>query len=215
VDLDDGSRYLDVQRVSPTPANFDELRSALWALPKHKSFSRFDAVVIDSATVAEEFGLAWTLENVPHEKGHTVKSIEGYGYGKGYTHNYEAFLLLLGDLDQLVRLGKHVVLIMHELTEKVPNPGGEDFLQYQPRLQSPPKVGKTRERVKEWLDHLFYISFDMFVTPDGKAEGSGSRTVYTEELPTHWAKSRLLSGTYTYDLDNFTLWHDLFQGGKT
>jgi len=206
LDIEDGSHYLDVSRFDPAPTNWDELRSILHGdVPNN-----YGAIVIDSLTKSQEFSEAWTIANVPHEKGHYVNSIEGYGFGKGITHNYETFLQLLGDLDSWARRGKHIICTAHDCTAPVPNPTGEDWIRYEPRLQSPPSgKGSMRHRVKEWCDHLLYVGFDTFVSKDGKATGSGTRTIYPTELPTHWAKSRSLSEPIPYTRGDATLWQQL------
>ncbi len=205
IDLEEGSRFIDVDRVQPTPTTWEELRAAVQA-----DWSSYGAIVIDSLTKAEELALDWTLRNVPHEKGHYVKSIEGYGFGKGLTHLYETFLQLLGDLDQQARKGMHILCIAHECTANVPNPQGEDWIRYEPRLQSPAS-GKSsiRHRVKEWTDHLAYVGFDTIVDGDGKASGSGTRCIYTTELPTWWAKSRCLSEPIVYERGSAAFWKSL------
>lgn len=205
-DIEEGTSYLDVTRVDPTPTTFAAVRNVL-----HNSqlLQPFGAVCIDSLTKLEELATAHVLQTVPHEKGHSVTRIEDYGFGKGYTHIYASMLLVLGDLDALARQGKHVICICHDATENVPNAAGENFLQYQPRLQSPPKTGKTRERVREWADDLLYIGWDMIVTNDGKAQGSGSRTIYPVQLPHYWAKSRTLSAPIPYIDNDPALWVQL------
>lgn len=206
IDLEGSSAFLDVARLDPAPQTFEDVRDAL-----HNDRIEFGAVVIDSFTKLEELARDFVIRTVPHEKGASVRisSIEDYGWGKGYMHIYEAMLLVLQDLDAIARKGVHVLCVCHDLTEKVPNPSGEDFLQWQPRLQSPPKQGKLRERVKEWCDHLLYVGFDRFVK-DGKAEGSGSRTIYPTEAATYWAKSRMLSEPIEYVRGDAELWRQLF-----
>jgi len=208
VDIEEGTRFLNVTRIDPTPTTWDTVRLVLHDT---KLLERFGGVVIDSFTKIEELAIDWTLQNIRHEKGGPVNSIEGYGWGKGYMHVYETFLLLLSDLDALTRRGKHIIATCHDCTAEVPNPGGEDWIRYEPRLQSP-KKGKAsiRHRVKEWCDHMFYLGFDTFVDDDGKAKGSGTRTIYPTELPTHWAKSRTLSENIPYTGGDTTLWQLLF-----
>ena len=206
IDLDEGSDRVDVERIKPTPTTFEHLIGAVRMAGDHG-----DAVVIDSGTKAEELAVDFTLRTVPHEKGHMVSSIEGYGFGKGYVHTYESFLLLLQALDAVVRKGKHVIVVCHDCVEKVPNPQGEDWIRYEPRLFSPPSgKGSIRHRIKEWCDHMFYVGFDTFVGTDGKASGSGTRTIYPTELPTWWAKSRELQQPIPYQKDNPALWVNLF-----
>jgi hypothetical protein len=209
VDVEEGTLFLDVARVSPTPRSWDEVRAIY---RNRELLEPFGAVVTDSFTKLEELAAAWVLANIKHEKGHHVSSVEGYGFGKGLTHIYETFIQILGDLDAVSRMGKHVVAICHDCTSEVPNPGGENWIRYEPRLQSP-SSGKNsiRHRVKEWCDHLLYIGFDIAVNEDGKAQGSGTRTIYPTELPTHWAKSRLLSEPIPYAKGDANLWRQLFE----
>lgn len=209
VDVEEGTLFLDVARVSPTPRSWDEVRAIY---RNRELLEPFGAVVTDSFTKLEELAVAWVLANIKHEKGHHVSSVEGYGFGKGLTHIYETFIQILGDLDAVSRMGKHVIAICHDCTSEVPNPGGENWIRYEPRLQSP-SSGKNsiRHRVKEWCDHLLYIGFDIAVNEDGKAQGSGTRTIYPTELPTHWAKSRLLSEPIPYAKGDANLWRQLFE----
>ncbi len=211
VDIEEGSNFLDVIRVEPTPRTLDETRQAIAMLSEQPTIN---AIVIDSFTKADEQAVAYTITNVKHEQGakfKVISSLEAYGFGKGYTHAYEAFLLLLQSLDAAARKGKHIIAVCHDCTANVPNPGGEDWIRYEPRLQSPPSgKGSIRHRVKEWCDHLLYIGFDTDVSKDGKAMGSGSRTIFPTEMPTHWAKSRSLNEQIVYDRGNSTLWQQLF-----
>lgn len=211
IDLDEGSQDLEVRRVEGV-TNWDDLKAALL---NEAIWKNCGAVVIDSMTKAEELAVAWTLANVPHEKGHNVTSIEGYGFGKGYTLVFETFLQLFGLLDTHARQGRHVICICHECTANVPNPSGDDWIRYEPRLQSPAS-GKSsiRHRLKEWSDHLLYVGFDVHVTKDGKGQGAGTRMIYPTELPTHWAKSRKLREEIEYPEGSAELWVSLLKGGN-
>lgn len=209
LDVDDGTPFLDVARIEPPLVSFDELRTVL---NDDQLFDKYDAIVLDSLTRIEELAIEWVIANVKHDKGKPITCIDSYGWGKGFAHVFDAMLLLLSDLDRVIRTGKHVVCVCHECTETVPNPGGDDWIQYQPRLQST-KQGRIRERAKEWCDHLLRIEFDVHVV-EGKAQGSGSRTIYPTQTPTHWAKSRTLSESIVYKQGDATLWTQLFNGGK-
>ncbi len=207
IDLDEGSHELDVARVS----GIETWAYLTDALAQTSLWSDYGAIVIDSITRAEGMALAHTIETVPHEKaGNTIRRIEDYGYGKGYQHAFEVFKDLFDFLDIHADAGRHIILIAHECATNVPNPAGEDFLQYQPRLQSM-SSGKasTRHHVKEWLDHLFFIGYDV-VSKDGKGAGSGTRTIYPQERPTHWAKSRKLRDPIEYKDGGLELWKALF-----
>lgn len=206
VDADNGSAELDVHRVEGID-NFHDLRGLCHSdLP-----NQFDVVVFDTLTKIQEWSEAWTIANIKHEKGHAVDSLEGYGFGKGIVHAYETFLTFIGDMDALVRRGKHVITVAHECTSNVPNPAGDDWIRFEPRLQSPAS-GKSsiRHRVKEWVDHLLYVGYDV-MTKGGKGTGSGTRAIYCQELPTFWAKSRSLSETVVYKRGSSDLWQKLLE----
>jgi len=203
--LGDQLEGLDVQLAAGINT-WAQLRSAL----QSPGWEKIRTIVIDSATKAEELAIAHALKTVPHEKGNKVERIEDYGYGKGYVHVYEIFLTLLGDLDQHVRAGRHVILICHDCVSNVPNPTGEDWIRYEPRLQSPAS-GKSsiRLRVREWADHLLFLGYDVTVK-DGKGSGCGSRTIYPNELPHCMAKSRTLDEPLVLEHRSTELWERLF-----
>lgn len=215
IDLDDSLPILrpslgelDIRRVSGI-AGWQDMRDALHS----DGWDDVRTIVIDSATKAEELSLEWTIRNVKHEKdGVVIRRIEDYGFGKGYQHNYETFLTLLSDLDQHVRAGRNVVLICHDCTATVPNPKGEDYIRWEPRLQNP-SSGKAsiRLRVREWLDHLMYVGYDVECAKhhNGKAQGHGSRTIYPTEMPWCMAKSRTLADPVELVQFDTTLWNKL------
>lgn len=180
--------------------NWGQIRAAL----NSSGWDGIKTIVIDSATKAEELCIAHTLESIKTEKGITPRSVEDYGYGKGFTHVFETFLPLLQDLDRHSREGRNVVLICHDCTSNVPNPNGEDWLRYEPRLQSPAS-GKAsiRLRVREWADHVLFLGYDVAVSKDGKGQGAGTKTLYTSELPHCMAKSRSISEAIPLDGGEF------------
>jgi len=196
---------LDIRLVTGIDS-WSDLRAALHS----PGWDAVKTIVIDSATQAEELAIAYTLKTVPHEKGNKIERIEDYGYGKGYVHVYEVFLTLLADLDQHVRAGRHVILVCHDCVSNVPNPSGDDWIRYEPRLQSPAS-GKSsiRLRVREWADHLLFLGYDITVK-DGKASGCGSRTIYPNELPHCMAKSRTLDEPLELEYRSAELWEKLF-----
>lgn len=148
-------------------------------------------IVVDTATKAEELAVAWTLANVPNGNAGKPARIEDYGYGKGYTHVFDTFMQLIAALDRHARAGRNVILIAHDCTANVPNPAGEDWLRFEPRLQTQAS-GKAsiRLRLKEWADHVLFIGYDVAVDKEGKGRGAGTRTLYPQEFPFCMAKSR-------------------------
>lgn len=205
LDTDRESDDLDVTRH--TVLNWNELRAYA------QRPGEYGTLVIDNISKAEIYCVAETINSVPVEaKGSSTKatSIESYGWGKGYRHTYDMWLLLLADLDRVTEAGHDVILIAHEITESVPNPGGEDFIRYEPRLQRQ-KAGSIQSRTIEWADHVLYLGYDV-VAKDGKARGNGSRTIYPQARPTWIAKSRKLKDPIPWNNPtDDTLWKALAQ----
>lgn len=175
---------------------FKAVREAL----QSEGWDKVKTIVIDTATKLEEWCIAHTLDTVKNDKGQKVSKVEEYGFGKGYQFVFDTFLPLLGDLDRHVRAGRNVILIAHECTSTVPNPMGEDWLRYEPRLQSPKSgQGSIRLKLKEWADHVLFLGYDVAVEGK-KAKGQGTRTLYCNERPFCMAKSRTTSEQFDIEL---------------
>jgi len=199
-----------IQNIVPVEgtATWADLRAAL----QSDGWDKIKSIVIDTGTKAEELAIAHTLGCVTKDAGAVAKNIEDYGYGKGYTHVFDTFLPLLSDLDRHRRDGRNVVIICHDCTATVPNPDGEDWIRYEPRLQSPAS-GKAsiRLRVREWADHVLFMGYDVNVTKDGKAKGSGTKTIYTSELPHFMAKSRTCQMAIPVGDDGAAVWAEIIK----
>lgn len=174
-------------------------------------------IVLDTATVAEELAKEHVIatKKAGGQKGEgparIVSSIEDYGWGKGWQYVAEEFNGLLADMDRLLRKGLNVCLIAHEVASPVPNPGGEDFIRWEPHLYAGDKNkrGSIRDRVKQWANHVLFVGYDVHVE-DGKGRGSGTRTIYTIELPTHIAKSRTAQVAQPFEIsDPGAIWRTL------
>ena len=209
LDIGTGSGHMDVPRVG----GIDTWQDMMDCL-NSDVLDDYATIGIDDLSKAEEMSIAHVISHVPHEKGKSVNCIEDYGWGKGLGHNYDNFLHLFAACDRHIRAGRNVLLVAHDCTASVPNPGGEDYIRYEPHLQAP-SSGKNsiRERFIQWCDHLLFIGYDVY-SEDGKGRGSGTRTIYTQEMPTHRAKSRTVQGSFPFaGPDDGAIW-DLILGGK-
>jgi hypothetical protein len=212
-DLDDrlGLLYPQLGGRDVRPVNFDGswmgMLNALYA----PGWDEIRTIVVDTGTRAEELAVAHTLATIPTEKDGTAKNVEGYGYGKGYGYVYDTFLSLLSVLNfNHAKHGRHVIIVCHDCLTTVPNPTGEDWLRYEPRLQSPTS-GKAsiRLRMREWADHVLFLGYDVAVGKDGKGKGCGTRTLYPQELPHCMAKSMTLVDPLPLDRLDGALWKNL------
>ena len=122
------------------------------------------------------------------------KSIEGFGYGKGYVYLAEEYDRLLDSLEELKNRGVHVVLNCHAAIRKFEQPdemGAYD--RWELKLEK-----KTAPLVKEWADMILFANYKTYVVNvDGqgtakgrnKAQG-GVRMMYTTHNPCWDAKNR-------------------------
>lgn len=198
--LDDGGRKIRNPHTEepvlavPGIESFDDLRAIV---QNAALFDGHKVVVIDTLTKTEEIMEPWMFANVKGDKGQTVGSIEGYGWGKGYKHSQDTMRLLLSDLEGLVRKGITVVLLCQENAVTMPNAEGMDYLQAGPKLHHTRQFS-TRLDVCEWADHVLRIGFlDNTVVGDanakaGKIKGGSTRVVYASNARHFFAKSRTL-----------------------
>ena len=188
LDAERGTRKLNVARDNVN--SWIDLRGKVNGIAAAPP-SWMRSLVVDTATAAEEFAKEYVVATRKTEKGKAVDSIEGFGWGKGWQFVCDEVNGLLSDLERVQDQGINVCLIAHEIASPVPNPGGEDYIRWEPHLYSGDKKGRgsIRDRVKQWADHVLFVGYDVHVE-DGKGQGSGTRTIYTKELPTHIAKAR-------------------------
>ncbi len=101
------------------------------------------------------------------------------------------------------------MLICHDCTATVPNPAGENWLRYEPRLQQTKNgAASIRLRLKEWADHVLFIGYEVNVEK-GKASG-GNRWIWPQEQPFCMAKSRSLAGKLALGKYDTDIWAYIF-----
>ena len=180
LDTEEGPHHLDVARVSI--GSWNELRAAIAEIGSKPS--EFKTVVIDSADWAERL----CIDSICEE--HRKKSIEDFGYGKGFTHVAEAFSKLLTQCDALVGVGMHVVFVAHSKVVRTSPPDITDgYDRWELKLSK-----QVAPLLKEWCDALLFCTFETRTTTgsDGrvKAVGGKKRIIHTERSASWDAKNR-------------------------
>jgi hypothetical protein len=180
LDTEEGTHHLDVARVSI--GSWDELRAAIAEIGGGRG--EFRTVVIDSADWAERL----LVEHLLAE--HKQKSIEGFGFGKGYTLLAEGFGRLLTQCDALIGVGLNVVFVAHSKVQRTSPPDMADgFDRYELKLTK-----QTAPLLKEWCDLLAFCNYKTAVTEgsDGrkKATGGKRRLMHLERSAAWDAKNR-------------------------
>ncbi len=180
-------------------------------LSQYDLIDGYETVVIDNATVLQDLAEPHVFATVPGPNNSTVTNITGYGFNKGYKHLYDAMKSVLADCDALINRGKNVIIIAQSISNRVSNPGGDDFLRDGPRLYA----GKPsiESLYCEWASHIFRIDYaDMWVK-DRKITGETTRVVYTQPEVHFRAKSRTLKdAVISFDKPaDDSLWTFLFK----
>jgi len=202
VSPDDGARKIRDPRTGAIlkmvggVRDFDDLRDVM---NQHTLFDKGGSMVLDTITKAEEWMEPFIFANYKSDKGATVKTLEGYGWGKGYRHALEVTRLFLQDIEGLMRKGVNVILLAQENAVTMPNPEGLDFLQAGPKMHHT-KQYSSRQELCEWADHVLRVGYheNQVVGADGATRGklatsSTTRVVYTGEARHFFAKSRTLT----------------------
>lgn len=179
LDLEGGTARLDVARVvCPTAAAVDQAVTEMTTNPQG-----FRTLVIDTADWLEKA----LIERVCQAANQT--SIEGFGYGKGYTHLAEAWKRFLDSLNAMqAKNGMHVLLLAHAAMRKQELPdeaGAFDRWELKLLKQSPALV-------KEWADLVLFANYKTLVVEvDGKKKGQGGKRVMYSSHHACWdAKNR-------------------------
>ena len=181
LDTEEGTHHLDVARVQI--GTWDDLKAAVAEIGGGRN-SEFSTVVIDSADWAEKL----LVESLLGE--HKKKSIEDFGYGKGFTHLCEGFGRLLSQCDALVGSGFNVVFVAHSKVQKTSPPDMADgYDRYELKLTK-----QVAPLIKEWCDLLLFCTYQTRTTEgtDGriKATGGKKRIMRTERSAAWDAKNR-------------------------
>lgn len=230
--LDDGGRMVRDPRTGkpirhvPDLVTFQDVRDALH---QQGLFADTKTIVIDTGTALELLAMQYVIDTVPHEKGQKVTSIEGFGYGKGYQHIFDAMRLIFQDLDGQVRQGKNVIVLCQQCPQVIANAAGANYLQDGPKLYAPGPDSKqsftTRGYFCEWADHIFKIDYlqqsvygartdektgKQFA---GKITGPTTRAIFTMPSdPSYFAKTRSLTDpviSFSEPADD-SLWQIMF-----
>lgn len=229
IGLDDGGRKIR----NPKTGKPVQVVAGLDSFADLRDVSRFpdlirsgQTVVIDTITKAQALAEEYTFATVMGPQNTRAKSLEDYGYGKGYRFLMESMRLLLSDLDGLVRRGVNILLLAQQGQGTVSNLEGTDYLIDCPKLHNMKSGEGVRAEVCEWCDHVFRIGHpDLSVfkankdAQKGKASGSTERIIYTKKEVYFAAKSRPVNGQSLPDTITFSepgddsLWQFLFPTG--
>ncbi len=186
LDTERGSSFLDVHRVPVVKASalWEALEDVLQDL-KAGSFP-YKTLVLDTADNLWRY----CADAVCQDEG--KKTLEAFGYNRGYALSADRFRLVLATLDRINRAGVHIVVIAHSKIETVSPPDGNDYTRYCIKVAAPNKQAEqSRELLKEWCDALLFCHYEVSVRSETKkAVGDAPRVISTTSSPAWEAKNR-------------------------
>lgn len=180
IDTEGSTRHMDVART-PKPTSWPLLLGLVDEVIRDPSLCR--TLVVDTMDWAELMCTQYVCDK------YQKKSIEEFGYGKGYTYLSEEFGRLLNQLSEVVERGVHVVVTAHAKMRKFEQPdelGAYD--RWEMKLSA-----KNAPLVKEWADMVLFANYKTYAvkTESGKVKGQGGeRRMYTAHHPCWDAKNR-------------------------
>lgn len=150
-------------------------------------------LVLDTAGDIEALLWRHVCETAPTDKGGSrPKTIEDFGYGKGYVAAVDEWRRLLHRLDVLrLKRGMDVIVIDHSVVTPFKNPLGDDYDRYQPKIDR-----RAAASLISWADVVGYICFEeggAKATTRDRARGwsTGQRLIRLERTAAWDAKRRI------------------------
>ena len=163
IDVEGGTSQMDVRRIEK-PETWEDLIAIVREVAATPDIC--ETLVLDTADFAESMCIAGIL------KKYNQKSIESFGYGKGYTYIGEEWQKLMDAFNACIAAGKNVTVIAHARQRKI-------------ELVAP--------LLKEWADLLLFLNYKTYVVTtennSKKAQG-GKRVMFTTHNPVYDAKNR-------------------------
>ena len=182
IDTEGSTARMDVARM-PKPTSWVHLSEMITYIIQNRPCK---TLVIDTADWAQHL----TVEHVIATGGEKIKSIEDYGYGKGYTILAEQYGKFLNRLTEVNNAGMNVVITAHAWMRKFEQPdemGAYD--RWELKLEK-----KVAPLLKEWADMVLFANYKTQVVEDPKTKTKkafgGQRVMYTTHHPAWDAKNR-------------------------
>ena len=182
LDLERGLDQIDVVKNKNPIANLNEYKNwceMLMAQEKVKT------VVTDTLDHLEKLVFDWVCSV------NNQKSIESWGYGKGYVLAREEWNGILQLWDRLVDSGKNVLVVAHEEVKKFEDPTSEQYDRYQIKVHH-----KSANMLIGHFDAVYFAHWEKMMAEDTRnkerkrAVGTGQRALGCVEQPSYVAKNR-------------------------
>lgn len=188
LDIEGGTGHINTSRFEKKDlATYTDVKLALTSLVDEPHDYKF--VGIDTLDWLEQLIFSHTCKTVMPEKDY--KSIEEYGYGKGYVFAQKYWLEFISILEQLRALrGMNIILTAHSLVRTFNPPDSDPYDRYQPDLHK-----DSFSLLRDWCDALIFFNYKVYTRKveskkTKQGVGEGERVMFCQERPAYWAKNR-------------------------
>jgi hypothetical protein len=190
LDAEGGTLHMDVARESID--SYAELNAALDALISgKKEYSGFKSVAFDSLDWLTPKIYEHVCATIKHpDHGTPVKSIEGYGYGKGYVFAREVWQSLVTKCKEIRAKNINVILLAHAQVFSIDSPDTTGtYKQFDLKL---PRTSNNdiAALFREACDAVLFASFKLLTPKDDPRALNGGRVLRTQQAPGWAAKNR-------------------------
>jgi len=183
LDPEQSGNHLKTKKF-PTPLTLQDMYDAIETL--YSQDHRYKTLVIDTIDRVEAMVFKHVAEKAK------FKSVEDFGYGKGYQVALDEWRNLVARLDELRAVRRmNILLLGHTFIKPFKNPDGPDYDRYTLRLHE-----KAAGFIKEWSDAVLFARYDEATTKiherDAKVKGisTGERSLWTQRTAAYDAKNR-------------------------
>jgi hypothetical protein len=186
IQIEDGLDALDTSAF-PQALDWETVVAQIGSLATEQH--EFNTLVVDSLDWLER--LIWA--HVCTQAGH--KSIEDFGYGKGYIAAVDVWKLFLEMINHLRdKRGMAVIMLAHAEIKRFDAPDkAASYDRYQPKLHA-----KAGALVSEAVDVIGFANYQVSIVKEEQGfnkeravgKGTGMRRLFFEERPSHIAGNR-------------------------
>ena len=189
LDAEKGTLHMEVAREEIT--SYASLVEALdKVLAGHEDYKEFETVAFDSLDWLVPKVYEHVCATVNHEKGHSVDSIEGFGFGKGYVYAREVWQKLIAKCQAVRAKGINVILLAHAQVFNIDSPDTTGaYKQYDLKL---PRTSNNdiAALFREACDTVAFMSWKRLTPKDDSRAIDGGRVLRTQQAPGWAAKNR-------------------------
>ena len=171
IDFEGGTHQLDVARLEPQSlAEFEKIVRELC-----KDSQGFKTIVIDTIDWLEEAAVRQVVTDAENDN---IKTIEDFGFGKGWLVLNNKMNAVTALCDRLIDAGLHVVCLAHAAVRKFEDPKQScSYDRYELKMyKDRPGAKGSAALVKEWADALLFGSYEDRVKA-GAMEGQKGKAV--------------------------------------